>query len=94
MEARDYLQFEIERNIKYLFKNYIECIEDIKYQHDRAFNLLMDSLPEEHKAKVIQSSFFGEDAYAYYRKKILDNGNAAIRANDTILTKFEVDFKR
>jgi hypothetical protein len=93
MEAHDYLGFSTAKEVKYLYKDFIETLEEIRRQHDSALFKLMGNLPEEHKGKVVQASFFDEEAYQHFRKIALDHGNDAIRAISEELNKYEVDFK-
>ena len=94
MQAKDYLAFSATKEVKYLYKSFIECLEEVARQHDSAMFKLMENLPEEHKGKVVQASFFDEEAYQHFRKTVLDRGNDSIRAILDEIQKYEIDFKR
>jgi hypothetical protein len=94
MEAKDYLEIALNNQTRALFVSFIECLEDIKRQHNSSMFKLMENLPEEHRGKVIQASFFDEEAYQHFRKVALDHGNATIRMNNNELNKFKIDFLR
>jgi hypothetical protein len=94
MKAQDYLAFSATKEVKYLYKSFIESLEEIARQHDSAMFKLMENLPEEHKGKIIQASFFDEEAYQHFRKLALDHGNDCARAILDEIQKYEIDFKR
>ena len=79
MEAKDYLQLSAIKNTKALSVSFLEMLEDIQFQHDEQFYKLMCALPPEHKALVIQANFFDKEAYAHFRKRVLDHAGAATR---------------
>jgi len=94
MDAKDYLAFHVTKETKYLFKSFIESLEEIRRQHDSAFYKLLESLPPEYKNQVVQASFFEEADYQHFRKVVLDRGNDSIRATLEEIEKYEIDFKR
>ena len=94
MEARDYLHFSLNRASKVLYINFLEYLEDIKQQHDNSFFKLMEGLPEQYKAQVIQASFMDQAAFEHFRKRVLDHGNVLVRTIDEEMKKFDIDFKR
>lgn len=92
MEAKDFLQFALEREIRVLYKRQLENFEDLLVQHNVSFQKLMDSLPEQ-QAILIQANYLDEASSAHFRKRILDAGNAALRASQLEINKFDILFK-
>jgi len=93
MEAQEYLSFHTQKNVKLMYKHFLETLEDIKTQHDINFTKLFESLPEEKKNQVVQANYLDERAFDYLRKKILDAGNNCSREIQTELAKFDINFK-
>jgi hypothetical protein len=94
MEAHDYLNFHAQTNVKLLYKQFLELLEDIKEQHDINFSKLFDSLPEKDKTLIVQANYLDERAFDYFRKKILDSGNDCCRNIQSELAKFDINFKK
>lgn len=94
MEAKDYLDFAVSKEVKSLFKDFIETLEDIRRQHDSSFFKLLNTLPKEHQAQIIQASFFDEESYQHFRKIALDHGNDCIRSCSEEISKYKIDFQR
>jgi hypothetical protein len=94
MQPKDYLGFSTTKEVKYLFKSFIEALEEIRRQHDSSLYKLMEGLPPEYRGNVAQASFFDEEAYQHFRKVVLDHGNDSIRAILDEIEKYEIDFKR
>jgi hypothetical protein len=94
MDAQDYLGFAATKEVKYLYRAFLEVLEDIHFQHDASLSKLMDGLPEEQKSKVIQASFLDDESYQRFRKVILDRGNQSARAILEELEKYEIGFRR
>ena len=93
MEARDYLQLNAIKNTKGLSVSFLEMLEDIQFQHDEQFYKLMLALPPEYKNLVVQANFFDKEAYAHFRKRVLDHAGAATRNLQEELDKFSIAFK-
>ena len=94
MDAKDYLAFSATKEIKYLYKGFIESLEEIRRQHDSSLFKLMNGLPKEYQPLVIQASFFEEETYQHFRKRVLDHGNDSIRSILDEMEKYKIDFKR
>ncbi len=93
MEAKDYVSFSINREVRALFKRHLENFEDILERHDANFRKLYDTLPEQHKALVIQANYLDAEAAQHFRKRALDAGNTALRNCQAELDKFDINFK-
>jgi len=74
------VNFNIKRNITVLFKEVLKIIEDLKADNDEALWRLMESIPEEHKGKVVLAEFMTDSRCERLRKDILDRGNDCIRS--------------
>jgi len=93
MEARDYLQLNAIKNVKSLSVSFLESLEDIQHQHDGQFFKLLTALPPEYKNLIIQANFFDKEAYAHFRKRVLDHAGAATRNLQEEIDKFDISFK-
>lgn len=73
---KEYLMFQIHRNIVNLYKRYLNLIEDIQEDHTNMLNKLNKNIDLEILKNV---DYFDDNKYNYLRKKILDLGNETIR---------------
>jgi len=73
---REYILFQIHRNIVSLYKRYLNIIEDLQEEHINMLNKLNKKTDLETLKNV---DYFDENRYNYLRKKILDLGNETIR---------------
>jgi hypothetical protein len=92
MQAIQLLSFAIEREIRLLYKQQLMNFEDLLVQHNITFGKLMDALPKEHPL-IVQANYLDEASSAHFRKRILDAGNAALRASQSEIAKFDIKFK-
>lgn len=73
---KEYILFQINRNIKNLYKRYLNLIEDLQQEHVVMLNKLSSKIDKETLKSV---DYFDENKYNYTRKKILDLGNEIFR---------------
>jgi hypothetical protein len=73
---KEYILFQINRNIKNLYKRYLNLIEDLQEEHVVMLNKLSSKIDKETLKSV---DYFDENKYNYTRKKILDLGNEIFR---------------
>jgi hypothetical protein len=77
---KQFVLFQLQRQIVNLYKKYIISTEDLRRDHLIFLKKLKDSgVPEELLNKL---DYFTDDKYTYIRKKILDSGNEAVRDMD------------
>ena len=87
---KEYLLFQIHRNIVNLYKNHLSMVEDLKSDH----SLMLSKLEKEVPKNILENvDYFSEEKYNYIRKKTLDIGNDAIRDFDKHLSKLEIGLK-
>ena len=87
---KEYLLFQIHRNIVNLYKNHLSMVEDLKSDH----SLMLSKLEKEFPKNILENvDYFSEEKYNYIRKKTLDIGNDAIRDFDKHLSKLEIGLK-
>lgn len=91
---QEILHFQIKRLIAALFKNYLNLAGDIQDQHQQMLDKIESLLPDTEKDKLDLVDYFDEAKYNYIRKRILDLGNDSIREFETILSQYEIQFKR
>jgi len=73
---KEYILFQINRNITNLYKRYLNLIEDLQEEHVNMLNKLNSKIDQETLKNV---DYFDENRYNYIRKKILDLGNEIFR---------------
>lgn len=75
-KLKEFLLFQIHRNITSLYKRYLNLIEDIQEEHVNMLNKLNSKIDQDTLKNV---DYFDENKYNYLRKKILDLGNETSR---------------
>jgi hypothetical protein len=87
---REYILFQIHRNIVSLYKRYLNIIEDLQEEHINMLNKLNKKTDLETLKNV---DYFDENRYNYLRKKILDLGNETIREIEKNFEFLNLDIK-
>lgn len=90
--ARNFLIFQIRRNITFLFKRYLEENESLKIQHDEMIQKLKNSLPKEYHSIIEASDYYTDDRFKRIRKLILDSGNLIINNLLEFTDRLEIEF--
>ena len=75
-KLKEFLLFQVHRNITSLYKRYLNLIEDIQEEHINMLNKLNNKIDQETLKNV---DYFDDNKYNYLRKKILDLGNETSR---------------
>lgn len=88
---KDYVQFQMQRNLISLYKHHLEIIENLKVDHKFMIKKLKESFPSE---AIDSFDYFDDSKYNYIRKRTLDIGNEAIRDFEKTLEKLDVSLKR
>jgi hypothetical protein len=78
-KIKEFVLFQISRNIVILYKRYINLLEDLQEEHINMLNKLNSKVDLETLKNV---DYFDENKYNYLRKRILDLGNETIREID------------
>lgn len=89
-KIKEYLRFQLNRNIISLYKRYFEIIDDLRLDHKIMLEKIEKSLPKELIENV---DYFNDDKYNYIRKKILDAGNDAIRNVESSFKPITISLK-
>jgi hypothetical protein len=89
-KLKSFVYFQIQRNIVSLYKRYINLIEDLQEDHISMLNKLNSKIDQSTLKNV---DYFDENKYNYIRKRILDNGNEAIREIEKNLEKLNFTLK-
>lgn len=89
-KIKEYLRFQLNRNIISLYKRYFEIIDDLRLDHKIMLEKMQKSYPEEFVENI---DYFNDDKYNYIRKKILDAGNDAIRNVESSFKPIKVSLK-
>tara|TARA_Y100000004_G_C8621675_1_gene289070 strand:+ start:74 stop:367 length:294 start_codon:yes stop_codon:yes gene_type:complete len=87
---KEYLVFQLNRDIINLYKAHLNIVEDLARDHNQMLDSLEKELPKE---KIRDINYFNQAKYTYIRKKILDLGNEAIRNFQSSLDKVDVELK-
>jgi len=93
MEAKDILSSKTDQSIRFLFKNFLGLLEEMKREHENNFDKLYSSLPEEYHNLIEMSDYFDETKFEIYRKRVLDIGNEILRNHMDDFDYYEVHFK-
>lgn len=93
MNPKNLLKDNLDKNIKELFKGFLNTIEDLHADHQRTFSKLRSALPEEYEAIINMADYFDYDKLQHIRKRILDVGNESLRKNDSELEKVNLKFE-
>jgi hypothetical protein len=75
-KLKEFLLFQVQRNITSLYKRYLNLIEDIQEEHINMLNKLNSKIDQETLKNL---DYFDDNKYNYLRKKILDLGNETSR---------------
>jgi hypothetical protein len=75
-KLKEFLLFQVHRNITSLYKRYLNLIEDIQEEHVNMLNKLNSKIDQDTLKNV---DYFDDNKYNYLRKKILDLGNETSR---------------
>ncbi len=89
-ELKDYLVFQIHRNIVNIYKRHLGFIEDLRHDH----NAMIKRLEGHVDPDILNSvDYLDEDKYNYLRKKTLDVGNEAIRDFERSVENLQISLK-
>ena len=89
VDLNELLEFQINRNVVNLYKNYLTMLEDLEVERQRVFHKLKRALPSEVEL-LEQAEYLDQAKMDYLRKKVLDSGNHCFREIKTELEKFKV----
>lgn len=89
-KTKDFIQFQINRNVISLYKKYFEIIEDLHQDHISLLEKVKAQTSEEFTNNI---DYFDDNKYNYIRKKILDSGNDAIRSIESSFKSIDIKIK-
>ena len=87
LHLKEFVLFQLRRNVINLYKRYIILTEDLHKDHSIFLNKLSEEGVSENLLKKLD--YFGDEKYTYIRKKILDIGN---EVNRDLEKYFEIGF--
>jgi len=93
MKAQDFLNDRSDYYIRFLFKSFLNILEDLQSHHEINFAKLYDNLPKEYHSLIEMSDYFDEDHFQAYRKRVLDNGNSVLRDYNNEVENLTVEFR-
>lgn len=93
MIAKDFLYDRSDHHIRYLFKYFLQTLEEMQKIHEINFEKLYDNLPEEKHDLIEMADYFDEEHYELYRKRVLDIGNSVLRDYNSELENLIVEFR-
>lgn len=93
-DPSQFLEYQIQKEIKRLYKEYLFIIEKIFNGQDEFLEKLRMSLPPQYKIYVDVGEFLTDSKYEEIRKEILDRGNTTTRTLVEELKKYLIDFKK
>lgn len=92
VSPEEILAYQVQKQIRFLFKEYLLILERICSDNAESLQKLSDNLPEQYKPYVILANHLTEDKYSNIRKEILDRGNDAMRATADEIKKYKIEF--
>jgi hypothetical protein len=92
MDAKQTLSKRSSKSISFLFKQYLSLIEDLKFEHLQYVERLKQNIPKEHHKVIDSAEYFNEAKMNWIRKRVLDTGNECLRACESELNDFSVNF--
>lgn len=93
-DPTQFLDYQIQKQIKSLYKEYLFLVEKIFNSHDEFLAKFRSTLPEQYQVYVDMAEFLTDSKYEEIRKEILDRGNSTIRSIDEELKKYVIDFRK
>ena len=87
---KEYLTFQIHRNIVNIYKQHLCFVADIRHNHKAMMKKLKKELPNEYLNDI---DYFTDEEYNYLRKKTLDVGNEAIREFERSVENLKITLK-
>lgn len=93
IDAKGLLQFQVEKDVKYLYKRLLGELEDLRNQHVSMLIRLEKVLPQQYHQLLKAANFFDEKEFAYRRKRVLDAGNETARNLVDQVGRFDIDFE-
>ena len=89
-KLKEYLTFQIHRNIVHLYKQHLVLLQDITVEHQEMMVKLEHHLDKEILEDV---NYLNKNKHKYYRKKTLDVGNEAIRDFEKSVENLKITLK-
>jgi len=87
---KEYLTFQIHRNIVNLYKQHLVLLQDIAVEHDQ----MMQKLEHHTDKEILEDvNYLNKNKLKYYRKKTLDVGNEAIRDFEKSVENLKITLK-
>ena len=89
-KLKEYLTFQIHRNIVNIYKQQLVLLQDIVVEHERMINKLRKHVD---KKTLEDVNYLDQEKYNYLRKKTLDVGNEAIRDFEKSVENINISLK-
>lgn len=83
------IQFQVQRTFAVLSRNLLCLLEDIRSQHDNAFDKLKDALPNGFDEYPELINYLNDGQFNHLRKRILDNCGQCRRDLENIIIQIE-----
>jgi len=93
-DPTQFLDYQIQKQIKSLYKEYLFLIEKIFNSHDEFISKFRSTLPEQYQVYVDMAEFLTDSKYEEIRKEVLDRGNGIMSNIQEELKKYNIDFKK
>lgn len=89
-KLKEYLTFQIHRNIVNIYKQHLVLLEDIAVEHRQMVRKLENHVDP----KLLKDmNYLDKEKYTYLRKKTLDVGNEAIRDFEKSVENLKITLK-
>tara|TARA_R110000824_G_scaffold27407_3_gene93147 strand:- start:2187 stop:2471 length:285 start_codon:yes stop_codon:yes gene_type:complete len=84
VEVKDILDFQVNRSITALYKQFLVMLEDLQEEHLRCVN----KIKRESSVNLDEYNYLDQTKMDYLRKKTLDSGNNCKREIMTVIDHF------
>lgn len=92
IDAKQALQFTIDRHITVLWKELLTLLRGLAAEHDEALGKLASALPPEYGTHLDLADWYTEEKGLRLRKAVLDRGNDCKRAILEEVDQYDVTF--
>jgi len=92
IHLKEFVLFQLQRNIVNLYKSYIILSEDLHREHQVFLKKLEDSGVSKELIKKLD--YFDDSKYTYIRKRVLDLGNEINRDLEKYFNLLNVDLNK
>ena len=91
-QAKDICLFQVDRQVRVLYTNYLCALEDLRSLHQEMMDKISKIVPKERQNELAALDYFSDVRFQQLRKRTLDTGNTSIRHITEQLNQVQIDF--